>query len=615
MPDAFIEKIKNSRQGLELEIKKIKSQYFKPELDNFKNIENSTVKGIYNATINKIAFDAAEQHVVEIKCDIASAKAIQMRSHHIIYLQKNHTCMKGVVIGKNEAQNTIKVKILADEDSNWGTLKCDSLVNLFESPSIDHTRCLQHFDRNEWTTKPGWNILNSIYGGSVLPITYSDRKVKLSQTLNEGQSEIVNAALNKNRTILCITGPPGTGKTATISEIITQLLEAKKKILVIAPTHEALNNVSNRLKTSIHKDKITHSTDYMKTIFQHNPNFEDFVDLCDLITSSRNMPNKINTSEYELQLKKFHQEVRTKHLESTQLVFSTPSNVLIDKLEIFGFKPDFCILEEAGQIWECYAWKLINLAKRAIVAGDQNQLTKKTSDIISQETHNLDLSIMESLNNTLNDAQKFTLKRQYRMNEKIMRWSSECFYKNSMIADESVRNITLSDISNIPKDSIYNSPLLVFESSNCSTIFKENICSPSYSNKKEADVCVKYVNFLLKNGVEGKDIGIITAYKHQKNLLVSLIKNEDIAVNTVDGFQGQQRQVIIFSFVRTNPNKHIGFLKESKRMNVALTRSKRQFVFVGNTDMLDTTNDFKHLKKVFLGNAKFIRASTYLNSK
>uniref|UniRef100_A0A1I7X1Q5 AAA_12 domain-containing protein n=1 Tax=Heterorhabditis bacteriophora TaxID=37862 RepID=A0A1I7X1Q5_HETBA len=163
---------------------------------------------------------------------------------------------------------------------------------------------------------------------------------------------------------------------------------------------------------------------------------------------------------------------------------------------------------------------------------------------------------------------------QYRMNSKIMRWSSDQFYNSLLTADESVANITLSDISNI--------------SSNHSFIYI--ICI------WEVKLVTRYLEFLQKIGVQEKDIGIITPYYAQVEIIREKILGSQIVVNTVDAFQGQEKEVIIFSMVRHNPERSLGFLREERRLNVAITRARRQFVLIGSARMTERN---KCLKKLF----------------
>lgn len=269
------------------------------------------------------------------------------------------------------------------------------------------------------------------------------------------------------------------------------------------------------------------------------------------------------------------------------------------------YRPDLIIIDEAAQAFECVSWLPIMCASRCVLAGDHNQLS---SVLTSPEATKggLGKSLMEFLCHEFGPVVSHLLSVQYRMNEKIMRWSSDQFYEGKLEADPSVANRTLSEISNVPQDSIFNEPLLMLDTySPNNPSQREEFHKMSFINRREADVVMNYVRYLRQSGVKDCDIGVITPYYAQVQYLKNKLGHE--IVRTVDGFQGQQKEVIVMSLVRDNLTGDIGFLQDERRLNVAVTRAQRQFLLVANSKMMEGTPHLASLLSYIRKSGKIMR--------
>lgn len=180
-----------------------------------------------------------------------------------------------------------------------------------------------------------------------------------------------------------------------------------------------------------------------------------------------------------------------------------------------------------------------------------------------------------------------------------MAFSSKEFYENKLIAHDSVKDRLLTDLPNIESNEETESPLIFLDTTG--TDFYESTESGSGNlslddskyNQGEADQVTRYIRFLSKCGVPSEEIAIISPYNAQVNLLKMQLKDEfpSLEIGTVDGFQGREKQVIVLTLVRNNDQKEIGFLKESRRLNVALTRAKSHLVLVCNGEFMSSSQD------------------------
>jgi predicted DNA helicase len=477
---------------------------------------------------------------------------------------------------------------------------------------------------------------NEILLGKKLPkIEKVDIK---SANLNESQNKALSLSIN-SETFL-IHGPPGTGKTTTLSEVIKQHIHLKKKILVSADSNVAVDNLMEKLKefnivrighpakiesslmkysldVKIRRDKrykevekIIKKIDDLKYLQEkkykkptparrRGMSDEEILSLAKEGKGKRGVKAewikemaewlKIQQNINKLYDKKnkITEEIMEDILKTADAVFATNSGAGSEFLENKEF--DVVFLDEAAQAMEPSSLIPLVKAKQAIFAGDHKQLPPT---ILSNDDR-LKVSMFERFSKIYPDAMH-TLEIQYRMNEKINNFPSCEFYECKVKTFEKIKDITIKDLG-IKDDEFYGGfePYVFFDTKGK---FLEAIKkgSPSKYNPKEAEFVKNLVDKFLQNGAKEEYIGVITPYKDHEEYMKKIIEH-NIEIKSVDGFQGREKEIIIVSLVRANEKEEIGFLKDIRRLNVAITRPKRKLIIIGDVKTLSSNETYQHL--------------------
>lgn len=449
----------------------------------------------------------------------------------------------------------------------------------------------------------------------------------LDYRLNEYQKEAVLEALSA-RDLYLIHGPPGTGKTSTISEVILQEALRKNKVIATADSNIAVDNIlsniskhesfkivrighpsriSKKLMKYSLQNKITEHPNYstlvkLKTELQKNydlrKNFQrpdpkwrrgmsndDIIIFSKLNKDIRGIPKETikqmadwvicseNIAKTKENVQKFEKKLIDDIISTSDVVVATNSMAGSEILEDYKF--DVCVIDEGSQSTEPSSLIPIVRSRKLIIAGDHKQLPPT---VLSDELE-LKKTLFERMIHEHPEFSKI-LQVQYRMNEKIMEFSNEMFYENKLIAHESVKSHNLLEIvenvSNDDKDIINEKPLQFI---NVDGEEKQDSFKSSY-NVEEAEKVLEIVSKLQKYEIP---VSVITPYDAQVKYISKMLNTDKIDVKSVDGFQGRENEVIVISFVRTDK---MGFLKDLRRLNVAVTRAKRKLIVVGSKNLL-----------------------------
>ena len=475
----------------------------------------------------------------------------------------------------------------------------------------------------------------------------------VNEDLNQFQREAVKLSLAAKQLFL-IHGPPGTGKTTTVIESIIQHVKRGKHVLATADSNTAVDNlVEGLLKYNINvvrighparlrqelldqslDVKITKHKDYQKIreienkIEKLKKQQEEFTKpvpakrrgLTDLeiikyakegkkvrghkIETIKSMANWILLQQEIQKLieqkRKIEQQIIDEIIDTSDVVLATNSGSQSDFLREKTF--DVVFIDEAAQATEPSCLMPLIKAPKAVLAGDHKQLPPT---ILSEEAKDLAFTMFERFTKLYPEV-VYMLQLQYRMNEKIMAFPSQHFYKGKLKAHDSVKERKLSDLIQIKEsDNIVNDTPVIFIDTLGEFKEKQKKDSQSKYNPDEAKLVKKVVDKLVKAGLEEKDIGVITPYKDQEDFLEKLLPS-NVEVKTVDGFQGREKEVIILSTVRSNKEGEIGFLEDLRRLNVAITRPKRKLIIVGDKKTLSTHPTYKKLIDYIKNNGKLI---------
>jgi predicted DNA helicase len=271
-------------------------------------------------------------------------------------------------------------------------------------------------------------------------------------------------------------------------------------------------------------------------------------------------------------------------IDSSDVILATNSSSALEAIARVKF--DVAVIDEASQATIPSVLIPIAKAHRFILAGDHKQLPPT---IISDRAGELSKTLFEELIRTYPFKSQL-LNIQYRMNSLLMKFPNQEFYNNGLESDESVDDITINDILNSSHE---EESLLFIDTSDVDREGETHLKdSKSIINNLEAETSASIAGDYINAGVDEDDIGIISPYADQVKIIQEMTPVE---VKTVDGFQGREKEIIIISTVRSNDDGNIGFLKDLRRLNVAITRAKRKLIIIGNTDTLKDNPTYERL--------------------
>ena len=440
--------------------------------------------------------------------------------------------------------------------------------------------------------------------------------------LNRTQEEAVNKVLQA-KDVAIVHGPPGTGKTTTLVEAIYETLRRENQVLVCAQSNMAVDWISEKLvDRGINVLRIGNPTrvnDKMLSFtyerrFEAHPDYELLWAIRKAIRDLR-AHRKRGDDKYHQKLERLKERAIELEIRINAQLFGEArviASTLVGSANrlLEGQKFGTLFIDEAAQALEAACWIPFRRVSRVILAGDHCQLPPTVKSFAAMKA-GLGKTLMERIVD--NHPETVTLlKMQYRMNEEIMRFSSDWFYGNQVESAPEVKYRSILDLD-IPMTWIDTSEFSEnSENSDYSDIsFKEQFVGESFGriNKAEAELTLlvleQYFQKIGKQRIldERLDVGVISPYRAQVQYLRRLFKKKEffkpyrslISVNTVDGFQGQERDIILISLVRANDEGQIGFLRDLRRMNVAITRARMKLIILGDASTMTRHPFYKRL--------------------
>ena len=406
-----------------------------------------------------------------------------------------------------------------------------------------------------------------------------------NKNLNESQQQAVMAIL-QNENITIVHGPPGTGKTTTLVEAIIQLVKAGEKILVSAPSNTAVDNIAKGLiAQNLKVLRVGNTSKVDETIFMHTPEGK--------LNNSKQLKEikqlKIRAEEFRKMALKYKRSFGKAEREQRNLLFKEVKNIRteIKKLQAYNEEKLYTeadiilgtpvglydakinhltfhtlLIDEAGQCIEPLAWCIFPLAQKYVLAGDHLQLPPT---VLSNEAARLGLnkSILEISIATVENI--FLLNTQYRMREAIAGFSSNYFYNGLLQSATHLRNTGAHIFFIDTAGSGYNE--------------KHGSDGSSLQNEGELQIVLKLIE---TESLEPLHTAFISPYAGQVAAAKDMLPKQ-MRISTIDSFQGQEKEIVILSLVRSNDDGDIGFLKDYRRMNVAITRAKEKLFVIGDS--------------------------------
>lgn len=498
----------------------------------------------------------------------------------------------------HQGGNRLKLNLRTDELPDWcrdGKLGMDVL---FDNNSYEEMfLALKNAEKEET------DLVKTLIGEKS-PSFKPNEVVYANHMLNDSQNIAVNKILNTNY-LAIIHGPPGTGKTTTLVQAVKALVnQQNEKVLMVAPSNTAVDLLTEKLnEAGLNVLRLGNparvseelQAQTMEGKIQRHPSFKDIKTWKKQANEYKSMAHKYKRSfgKAERDQRKALFDEAHKLMKEVEKIEEYIIEDLSNKIQVVtatlvgsshyslkNLKYDTVVIDEAGQGIEPACWIPILKAKKVVLAGDHFQLSPTIKSEKAAKS-GLEKTLLEKLSLRYPEAVDM-LNEQYRMNEKIMNFSSKVFYKSKLQAHSSISNHRLSDFKQ----------LAFIDTAGCS--FDEKLEGTSSTNPEEAAFLVKQLIAMFEIpqiATNPPSVAVISPYKKQISILKDLIQEnstlkpflKNISTNTIDSFQGQERDAVFISMTRSNSNGEIGFLADTRRMNVAMTRAKKRLVIIGDS--------------------------------
>lgn len=614
------------RQLLQLEYENEKEE-FRIQTEKM-GINRKVRRGLcwYPVTAGRSYYNSLNQLVVEITNDIDSEEEIEHNFEYgrpVQFFSFNAKYIDDKLKDKNDIKYYPFASTVSFVDGNRMVVTVPSSQALIDIQNAENLGVQLFFDETSYKTmfhamddvinakKNRLADLRDIFGGQIKAEKRTFAPMSFPW-LNRTQEQAVNEVLWA-KDVAIVHGPPGTGKTTTLVEAIYETLRRETQVMVCAQSNMAVDWISEKLVdhgiSVLRIGNPTRVNDKMLSFtyerkFESHPDYPELWSIRKTIREIRDHRKKgDNVHQKIARLRERAQEIEMRInatlFDEARVVACTlvgsANKILV------GQKFSTLFIDEAAQALEPACWIAIRRASRVVFAGDHQQLppTIKCFDAMKQ---GLSKTLMERIVENQPTAVSL-LKVQYRMNDEIMKFSSDWFYNGQVESDKSVQHRGILD---------YDTPMLWISTSE-DLEAKEEFVGENHGriNKPEAELTVNTLKeYIEKIGVrryidERLDVGIISPYRLQTQYIRQLIKKDaffrqirnTISVNTVDGFQGQERDIIMISLVRSNDQGQIGFLNDLRRMNVAITRARMKLIIIGNAETLSHHSFYKKLYK------------------
>ncbi len=479
------------------------------------------------------------------------------------------------------------------------------------------------------------SILRDVLLGKQNPVFNKlEFPIPFNKKLNDSQNQAVAFALSAED-VAIIHGPPGTGKTTTLVELMRQIVHSGQTVLAVAASNLAVDNMLERLIDAGenvirlgHPARVTPAlrTHTLDELAEIHPDMKLARKLTRDAHSLRKQSSKYFRVKPDPNLRHSLREEAKQLLNEARQIEDAVTERIISNAKIVcatatGLDSDFftrrkfdwCIMDEASQSVEPSAWIPVQYANRLVLAGDHFQLPPT---VISPEAirGGFDISMMERLLN-INSSLSRLLNVQYRMHQDIMKFSSDVFYEGSLQADESVRTALLADSPQVTFSPLTDCPIHFIDTAGASYDEEQEVDGDSKLNPLEAELVIKKVYELLACGLTPDQIAVISPYSAQVKYLRERLYAKDIApvavlgggdaalshieIDSVDGFQGREKEAVIVSLVRSNRDGEVGFLADTRRMNVALTRARRKLIVIGDSATITSHGFYQRMVEYF----------------
>ncbi|CAC5358318.1 IGHMBP2 [Mytilus coruscus] len=530
-----------------------------------------------------------------------------------------------------------EINVAFDESQDLFSLDDDALYKLTKlANDVTYKRIKNALNRlSQGHSQPCSHLASVLFQESELSPPLESKEIYyINSNLDESQKEAVRFALSQPE-IAVVHGPPGTGKTTTIIEIIIQAVKQGKKILACAPSNIAVDNLVERLASNKQKIvRLGHPARVLKHIQKYSldailSTSDDTMLVEDVRSDMDKAMSKLKKTRDKGERQRLRQDMKSLRKELVQreqtaikqilkkadVVLATMTGASADgPLKLLDDKHfDVGVIDECSQAIEAACWIPLLKVPRCILAGDHLQLPPT---ILSNEAAKtgLETTLMERVLGLYDNQIMRMLTTQYRMNQVIMQWSSDQLYDGKLVAHPLVSDHLLRDIPGITDNEETSEPLLLIDTAGCEMYELDLPEEISKGNEGEADIVATHVEKLISYGLKQDDIAVIAPYNLQVELLRLRLSSNypKVEVKSVDGFQGREKEAVVISLVRSNPKGEVGFLAEKRRINVAITRARRHLMVICDSETVGHDKFLKSLVEYMTCNGELQTAHQYI---
>lgn len=441
----------------------------------------------------------------------------------------------------------------------------------------------------------------------------------LDPGLNDAQRDAVRFALSA-RDVALIHGPPGTGKTTAVVELIRRAIRRGEKVLACAPSNLAVDNIFERLLAAgVRAVRLGHPARVMADLRAHTLDLlvEEHPDVrlarkmvkeamglfrqAARFTRAKPLPGVRQETRQEA--RSLLADARRLEAQAVEHILDTAdalcaTTTALDS-ELLGRRRfDLGVIDEACQSTEPGCWIPLQWCNRVVLAGDHCQLPPT---VVNPEAamEGLGVSLFERLMAVHGYSLSRLLTTQYRMHQAIMAFPSRELYEDRLQADPSVREHVLAGLPGVAATDVTQSPVEFIDTAGAGYDEEVEPDGESRLNRQEAALVCRKVRGLLDCGVAASDIAVIAPYAAQVRLLREQLAVPGLEIDSVDGFQGREKEAVVMSLVRSNAQGEIGFLQDVRRMNVAMTRARRKLLLVGDSATLSAHPFYRRMIEYF----------------
>ncbi|MBL4846526.1 MAG: AAA family ATPase [Planctomycetes bacterium] len=566
--------------------------------------------------VDEVAPAAGDMSLLWLTCGVsAELEGFRLSPGQPVLLWRDRPDQKEALAGTLTRRRGGRLGVMVHGDTGWAEEKALNLDRDDSDATFRRGAQALHFFREAPAKEPTGRLRTVLFGDDEPTFGPPDTTPLIDGELNEPQREAAAHALAA-KTVALIHGPPGTGKTRTLVEVIRRHVAAGRRVLAAAASNQAIDNLGERLvaagidvlrlghparvspalepcllstqlaaseETRLAREWLREAQELRRGLNRTRRGTTDWKARREERRQTRNAIGRLHKDAR-------HQFSRTRRalIEGASVVCSTAAGA--DAKLLGSMRWDVVVLDEATQAADPIALSALSRGDVAVLAGDPCQLPPTVIDA-QAERDGLGTTLFERLA-AQSPASCRLLEVQHRMHASIAAHPNASHYEGRLVNHESVAAHTLADLG-VADDPLRPGPLILIDTAGKGWDDERGPDDPSTRNPQQAERTAAEVRRLISRGLPPRDVAVIAPYDAQVRLLRSLLEEErqaGLSVRSIDGFQGQEREAVIVDLVRSNFAGQVGFLSDTRRLNVAFTRARRLLLVVGDTATITRLN-------------------------